>query len=138
MNPVFSFVKAIISPVANLIDEAHFSGEEKAAFKQKMMELESQLLFRVLDYETKLMEHQSSVIKAEANSPNILTSSWRPIVMLGFFGLIVSYWLGYTPPNITEDMLKELFMLIKIGLGGYVIGRSAEKTIPAVAQMFKK
>jgi hypothetical protein len=58
--------------------------------------------------------------------------------MLGFFGLLASYWLGYSPPNLSQETLGNLFDLLKIGIGGYVVGRSAEKVAPQVIEILKK
>ena len=41
--------------------------------------------------------------------------------------MIVAYWHGWVPSNVTPDLMDKLFTLIQIGLGGYVVGRSGEK-----------
>jgi hypothetical protein len=73
------------------------------------------------------MESKASIVKAEAQSGNWLTSSWRPIVMLLFTIIVVARWFGLTVANMPPSVEVELFNIIKIGLSGYVIGRSAEK-----------
>ena len=57
--------------------------------------------------------------------------------MLTFLALIVNHWLGIYPTNVTEAQSLELMSIIKIGLGGYVIGRSAEKIAPQFANKSK-
>ena len=47
--------------------------------------------------------------------------------MLTFVGLIVAHWLGFTPDNLPSEQVMALLDIVKIGLGGYVVGRSAEK-----------
>ena len=72
----------------------------------------------------------SAVLVAEASSESWITATWRPLVMLIFTALIVSFWFGYVPPNLNGDMspiLMELFTLLKLGIGGYIGGRSLEK-----------
>ena len=74
----------------------------------------------------------STIIQAEASSDNWLTSNWRPLVMVIFAGIIVSYWFGYSPPNIDapmSPMMLEIFDLVKLGLGGYMGGRTIEKVV---------
>ena len=78
------------------------------------------------------------VVKAEAQSENWLASSWRPITMLTFVALIVARWFGFTVENITPALEIKLLGLIEIGLGGYVIGRSAEKIAPQIAEIMSK
>jgi hypothetical protein len=84
-----------------------------------------------------MLKSTTSIITAEA-SGSWLSSSWRPITMLIFLAMVVSWWFGYTPPNVTETLVLELFGLIKIGLGGYVIGRSVEKTAKTIVGYMKE
>ena len=44
---------------------------------------------------------------------------------------MTAHWLGFTPPNMATEEVNALLDIIKIGLGGYVLGRSAEKTMKA-------
>jgi hypothetical protein len=74
------------------------------------------------------------IIANEAKSEHFLASSWRPIVMLTFTALIVARWLGYSAPGISEAEVLKLWDIVQLGLGGYVIGRSAEKIVPQIAQ----
>lgn len=78
-----------------------------------------------------------SIIVAEA-SGNFLQRSWRPIMMLTFTGLIVARWFGFSAPNLQPDEYLELWGIVKLGIGGYVMGRSAEKIAPVIAGAFKK
>ena len=81
---------------------------------------------------------QAEIVKAEAQSEHWLTACWRPILMLTFGGLIVARWLGFSAPNITEAEVLKLWSIVELGLGGYVIGRSVEKVVPAIAGALKK
>lgn len=132
-----SILGAIAQPVADIIDELHTSDEERGKLRAALMASQIEAGSRLLDYEKERIRMQSDIVKAEAGAQSWLTRTWRPLTMMTFLGLVVSYWLGYTPPNVSEAALMEVFGLIKLGLGGYVIGRSAEKVIPNVAQMFK-
>lgn len=78
------------------------------------------------------------IIKAEAGSEHWLAANWRPILMLTFGGLIVARWFGWAAPNLSEAEYLKLWSIVELGIGGYVIGRSAEKIVPTVAQAFKK
>lgn len=80
----------------------------------------------------------AGIVKAEAESEHWLTSSWRPIVMLTFTGLIVARAFGFTAPGVSEGEWVRLWSLVELGLGGYVIGRSVEKVAPAVLSVLKK
>ena len=46
--------------------------------------------------------------------------------MLVFVGLIVARWLGWSAPNLSQDEALKLWDIVEFGIGGYVVGRSAE------------
>lgn len=81
---------------------------------------------------------RAGIVQAEAASDNWLASGWRPITMLTFTALIVARWLGWSAPGISEAEVLKLWDIVQLGLGGYVIGRSAEKIVPALADAIKK
>ena len=74
----------------------------------------------------------AEIINTEAASKHWLAANWRPLTMLIFVGLIVARWMGWTAPGMTEAEYLSLYDLMKIGLGGYVVGRSAEKIAPGL------
>lgn len=84
------------------------------------------LLERQFDVDEALIKARGNVIVAEAESEHWLPSNWRPITMLAFVGMIGGYWFGFTP-ELPTDAVADMFELVKLGLGGYVIGRSVEK-----------
>jgi len=51
------------------------------------------------------------------------------MIMLWFAGLVGAHWLGFTPENLSEESIARLLDIVQVGLGGYVIGRSAEKVV---------
>lgn len=74
----------------------------------------------------------ASIIAAEAGSESVLARIWRPMLMVTFAGIIISYWFGYAPPNIDgplSPMMQEIFGILKIGVGGYIGGRTIEKIV---------
>lgn len=103
-----------------------------------VMQYQSQLMqYQVEAFKTEI-NAQKDVIIAEASSDSWITKNWRPLTMLTFVGLLVAKWLGYTAPGITEAEQLALMEIIKYGLSGYVVGRSAEKIAPQLAGMFNK
>ena len=121
----------VIAGAFDLIDDLFTSDEEKEAAKLKVLKAEA-------DGKLKEMDTQAAVIMSEANGESWLQRNWRPLTMLSFVVLIFMYWFGVVPPNVTEAVLIEVFALIKIGLGGYVLGRSAEKVAERAGHLFKK
>lgn len=77
----------------------------------------------------------ADVVKAEAQSIHWLTASWRPITMLVFVFIvgnnyiIAPYVMLFFSVDVALETPPELWDLIKIGLGGYVMGRSVEKAV---------
>nr|WP_289108757.1 3TM-type holin [uncultured Halomonas sp.] len=74
-----------------------------------------------------LIQQRGSVVTAEANGESWLQRSWRPLTMLFFVALIGAHWLGFTDDSVSDEVVLSVLDLVQIGIGGYVIGRSAEK-----------
>ena len=138
LTEVLGFIKGIFKPAADLVDEIHTSDEERLTLKARMMEIESAVSAKFVEYAQKIAELQAAIIKSETESGNWLTKSWRPITMLNFLLLINLYWFGIVPENMGPDTINLLLEIIKWGLGGYVVGRSVEKTATTVAKALKK
>lgn len=81
---------------------------------------------------------QADIIKTEAASSHWLAANWRPLLMLTFGGLIVARWFGWAAPNLSQQEYLALWNIVEFGIGGYVVGRSAEKIAPTLAGAFKK
>lgn len=82
----------------------------------------------------------AGVVVAEANSQFGLTAQWRPILMLSFTAIIVNNYIlapylsamfGF---HVVLDIPPQMWDLLKIGVGGYIVGRSGEK----IAQTYAK
>ena len=120
MNPIGELVKAVASPILNIIDKA-------VPDKTQANQLKSDIQNALINLDTKVLESQTKAIVAEAQGESWMQRNWRPTTMLTFTGLIVAHWLGFTPENLPEDQVMALLEIVKIGLAGYVVGRSAEK-----------
>jgi hypothetical protein len=127
---VLSFISSIFEPAARLVDDLHTSDEEKLELQRKMRTLENEVSFKVLDYEKTLMEHQAKVIMAEAQGQSWLQRSWRPITMLSFLLLVALDSFGLLANPLADDA----WLLLQIGLGGYVVGRSGEKIMKSYGE----
>jgi hypothetical protein len=125
-----SIVGSIIEPVTNLIDELHTSDEEKLLIKERVMTLQAKAYSEALEYEKAQLQAQADIIKAEAQGKSWIQRSWRPITMLTFLVLVVCDSFGW----LANPLAPEAWTLLQIGLGGYVVGRSAEKIAPAVME----
>lgn len=131
---ILSFIGNIFKPAADLIDSLHTSEEERLQIKEKLFSAQQEMTLKVLEYETKLLDSKTKVITAEAQGQSWLQRTWRPITMLTFLFLVVMDSFGILPFRLAE----QAWTLLQIGLGGYVVGRSAEKIAPKVADVMRK
>lgn len=127
---VVDLIAGIFKPAAELVDELHTSEEERLKAKGHLLDVQAAAMQRVFDYESEMLSAKAKVVHAEAQSKHWLTANWRPITMLTFLVLVVGDSLGWLP----NDLRDETFVLLEIGLGGYIVGRSGEK----IAQIMKK
>jgi hypothetical protein len=122
------FAKAVRQAITG-----ELSQEQRAKLEEQAQELEG----RVLDAKNNLVDAQKEIIVAEAKGESWLQRNWRPLLMLWFAGLVGAHWLGYTAPNLSEQTILSLLGIVKIGVGGYIIGRSGEKLIPKAVEIFR-
>lgn len=134
-------ITGIINAVGGLIDKVSTTEEEKLTKKAELATIAAALEVKLGEFDTKWAEAQRDVIVAEANGHSWLQRNWRPLLMLFFAFLIglVVFTGGYVNGRqLDHSFIMEILSIVKIGLGGYVIGRSAEKVAPHVAAVFKK
>lgn len=75
---------------------------------------------------------KGNIVVSEATSGYWLTACWRPLLMIFFAVLIGMRWFGYSPPNMSPSEILELYGLLKLGIGGYIGGRTIEKVVDAM------
>ena len=107
------------------------------ADKDLAQKLKAELAIAAMNGDLKELEGQISIITAEAQG-NFLQRSWRPLIMIWFAVLLGLYWFGFAPDYLIESpsTVDQLFDLLKIGIGGYIGGRTLEKVADKV--QFKK
>ena len=82
----------------------------------------------------------ADIISNEAKSEHWIVSAWRPITMLTFVLIIANNYILapyldlFLDKSVVLDLPPDMWDLLKIGLGGYVVGRSGEK----IMKEFKK
>lgn len=127
-------VSGIFKPIADVIEHVLPSGDAKIQLQQKMLEGQLAAASQVMDYEKQLLDSQMQIIKAEAQGNSWMQRNWRPITMLTFLALVVCDSFGWLP----NRLAPEAWVLLQIGLGGYVAGRSLEKLAPSIIGVIKK
>lgn len=124
-------ITAALNVGGKLIDRMFPDPEQKAQAQLALLEMTQR--GELVD-----LTERAGIIRAEAASEHWLAANWRPILMLVFGGLIVARWFGLAAPNLSEAEYLKLWDIVQLGLGGYVIGRSAEKIVPAVVAAVKR
>ena len=132
---MFGTILGIFGKIAGTVAERVFPDP---AHELKRIELQQALQSAVLERTAEFEKAAADVVKAEAQGQSWLQRSWRPITMLIFVALIVTRWLGWSAPELAEAEALKLWDIVQLGLGGYVIGRSAEKVLPELVEAVKK
>jgi len=135
-------INTLIDSVGKIIGKFKHSPVEKAAAMLELGKLHHNMVQESLTFEIKQVQAQASIILAEAKA-GWLTRNWRPMLMCVFMAIIVNnfiIWPYSTEMGIVAKQLEfPVWMqeLLKIGVFGYVGGRSAEKIIPATVAAWK-
>jgi len=117
-------VKGLFSTVDELVEDKDLAAKLKNSLQTKAMS--------ILETEVKAAR---DIIMAEVNSDSYLAKNWRPITMLTFVIIIANNYIIYPYLQLffnsgaMLDIPPDMWGLLKIGLGGYVVGRSVEKGV---------
>ncbi len=112
-------LKGLFDVVDQAVEDKDEAAKIKAALQQK-----------VLDGQMKEIEAAAQVIVAEAQGESWLQRNWRPMLMC-LFGVIIANNYVVVPlfGTATAEIPPDMWDLLKIGVGGYVVGRSVEKGV---------
>ena len=124
-----------VAPLAKIL----FSTIEKAVpDKDLQAKLKADLQTQLLQSNTQELQAAAKIIEAEAKA-GWFASSWRPLLMyVLIFILVWNYILGpviklMIGTIITFELPGDVWTLLQIGLGGYVVGRSGESIARTMA-----
>lgn len=120
----------IFDSIGEAIDRNVTTDAERLELRLQSERLRIQLAEQLLSAEVEMMSKRASIIESEAKGESWLQRSWRPITALTFLCLIVLHHLGLLDIAITDQMWD----LLQVMIGGYVISRGIEKAAPAVAR----
>lgn len=124
---MLNLVGTIAGPVLNglfrAVDQAIEDKDAAAHIKARLQEM-------VLSGQMKEIEEAAAVIRAEAGGDSWLQRNWRPMLMC-LFGVIIANNYIVVPlfGSPMADIPPDMWDLLKLGVGGYVMGRSVEKGI---------
>jgi hypothetical protein len=114
------FGGTVVKDLMSGLDKLFTSKEEKIIAENAIKQI-------IIQKQLELQKMQTEIIVTEAKG-NWLQRSWRPILMLAF-GFIVIYVKFLAPLFDLKipELENEFWNLLQLGIGGYVVGRSAEK-----------
>jgi hypothetical protein len=131
MLPIIQAVAPLAKILFNTVDKA-------VADKDLAAKLKADLQTQMLQSHTQELTAAAKIIEAEAKA-GWFASSWRPLLMyVLIFILVWNYVLGpvilfFFKAVITITLPGDVWTLLQIGLGGYVVGRSAESVARTMA-----
>ena len=131
MLPIIQAVAPLAKILFNTVDKT-------VADKDLAAKLKADLQTQMLQSHTQELTAAAKIIEAEAKA-GWFASSWRPLLMyVLIFILIWNYVLGpvvmfFFKASITIELPGDVWTLLQIGLGGYVVGRSAESVARTMA-----
>ena len=124
-----------IAPLAKIL----FSTIEKSVEdKDLQAKLKAQLNEQLLKSSTEELKAAASIVEAEAKA-GWFAASWRPLLMyVLIFVLVFNYIFAPIIKMITGivvgfELPGDVWTLLQIGLGGYVVGRSGESIARTLA-----
>ena len=118
LNPLSGIIEKVTGVVGELVED-----KDKAnAIVAKIKELDFTIELKKLDASFKLLMTEMT--------GSWLQKNWRPITMLSFVWIIFwNYFLAGLFNVTPEPIPTEMWALLKLGMGGYIIGRSVEKGV---------
>ena len=132
-NNLIGLISALAPIVGDIVKEAIPDPDKKA-------EAENKVRLALLENTKQIEASSSQIILAESKSESWIASSWRPILMFNITLIVSVNYLIFplievaTGSKLMIPLPDELWTLLTVGVGGYVVGRSGEK----VAKTLKK
>lgn len=125
VGPLLGKVFGIVDQV---VEDKDLAGKLKAQIQMSAMSMDHKEAMNEITA-------QASIVKAEIQGHSWIQRSWRPILMLVIVSIVANNYLLYpylsmfTDKAVVLDLPKELWNLMSIGVGGYIVGRSGEQIV---------
>jgi len=128
-------VDKVVDSVGNGLDKLFTSDDERLKAQNLLEQIRNQLKTTLIQAFTEVIQARKEVIIAEMGG-NWLQRSWRPILML-MFGFIIAneYIISPYVQALFDTVLPvhpispDMWAVLKLGIGGYIGGRSIEKAV---------
>jgi hypothetical protein len=129
LGAVAPLAKTLLGTIDKAVPDKDLAQKIKAEFNNEL-----------LNADMSKFKAAADIVNSEAKSQHWVTATWRPMLMYCLIIIVfnnyilmpyIKYFFGV---EITLDIPQDLWTLLQIGLGGYVVGRSGE----TIAKNFKK
>ena len=121
---------ALVKPISDLIGKVLDKAVPDAGERDR---LKAEIQAQLINMDSKELDAATSIILAEANGASWLQRNWRPMLMC-LFGIIIANNYIINPwfnelfdLNVIMEVPEQMWSLLKLGVSGYVVGRSVEK-----------
>lgn len=124
----------LFDSIGNIAEKIGTAIDKNITSKEELLTLAKEIQGELLNIRKDILLTEMQGSKLQRN--------WRPILML-LFGGIIAYGIVLAPIfnhflQIPEPELShEMWSVLELSIGGYVVGRSAEKIVPGAVNMFK-
>ena len=125
---MIGLITSLLPVVGNVLDRVLPDTVEKDKVKA---ELQAQML----QHSSEIEKAAASVVVAEAKGESWLQRNWRPVTMMSFVVIIINNYIAVPwlqtlgLPAVSLDIPPDMWSLLQIGIGGYIVSRGAEKGI---------
>lgn len=132
-------ISDILGSVGDIVGKFVASPEDKLKAQLELSKLQSDFTLKMAELDGEWAKTQAEVVMSESKSESWMARNWRPILMLTFTYIILHTYV-LTPLFSLHAVVipPDMWELLKLGMGGYVIGRSAEKIVPQVVAAVTK
>ena len=136
--PIIGAIVEGVKAIGGLIDGVTTTDEERLEKQVQLNLASNKLRIDLASLEAEFAEVQSRVIIAEAQSQSWLARNWRPITMMVFVFIIFFNYIMSPLFNVEAlAIVPDMWALLKLGIGGYIGGRTVEKVAPQVIDAFR-
>jgi len=125
---MIGLITTLLPVVSNVLDRVL---PDTVAKDKVKAELQTQML----QHSASIEKAAASVVVAEAKGESWLQRNWRPVTMMAFVVIIINNYIAVPwlqtlgLPAVSLDIPPDMWSLLQIGIGGYIVSRGAEKGI---------
>lgn len=119
-------LQLLIAPITSLIERIFPDKAAQDKAKAEMMTI-------IANADAEAYKAKGKIIEAEAKGESWMQRNWRPLLMMTFIAIIINNYIlmpylamfGVLTPKLA--LPPEMWTLLTVGVGGYIVGRSGEK-----------